>query len=148
MTINELKAVLDAAECRYEVIQQDKPILSATDAEGIYPIEKAAPTFVLQTEYGLIGCIVSMQNGRLDFEKLKTQLGFVKMKMADKKKIEKETGYSVGAVPLVGLGLPLIFDKKLFCHNFVYGGTGNKFLTLKIKPKDLIKVNEIIGIFE
>ena len=148
MTINELKAVLDAAECRYEIIQQDKPILSATDAEGIYPIEKAAPTFVLQTEYGLIGCIVSMQNGRLDFEKLKTQLGFVKMKMADKKKIEKETGYSVGAVPLVGLGLPLIFDKKLFCHNFVYGGTGNKFLTLKIKPKDLIKVNEIKGIFE
>ena len=148
MTINELKAVLDAAECRYEVIQQDKPILSAIDAEGIYPVEKSAPTFVLHSEQGLIGCIVSMQNGRLDFERLKAQFGFEKLKMADRKKIEKETGYSVGAVPLVGLGLPLIFDKKLFCHNFVYGGTGNKFLTLKIKPKDLIKVNEIKGIFE
>ena len=131
MTISELKAILDAAECRYEMIQQGRPILSATDAAGIYPVEKAAPTFVLQTECGLIGCIVSMQNGRLDFEKLKTQLGFEKMKMADKKKIEKETGYSAGAVPLVGLGLPLIFDKKLLCHNFVYGGTGNKFLTQK-----------------
>jgi len=148
MTINDLKAVLDAAECRYEIIQQDKSILSATDAEGIYPTEKAAPTFVLQTEYGLIGCIVSMQNGRLDFEKLKAQFGFKKMKMADKKKIEKETGYSVGAVPLVGLGLPLILDKKLLCHDFVYGGTGNEFLTLKVKPDDLAKVNEIKGVFE
>ena len=148
MTINELKAVLDAAECRYEIIQQDRSILSATDAEGIYPTEKAAPTFVLQTEYGLIGCIVSMQNGRLDFEKLKAQFGFKKMKMADKKKIEKEIGYSVGAVPLVGLGLPLILDKKLLCHDFVYGGTGNEFLTLKVKPDDLAKVNEIKGVFE
>ena len=148
MTINELKAVLDAAECRYEVIQQDKPILSATDAEGIYPVEKSAPTFVLQSEQGLIGCIVSMQNGRLDFERLKAQFGFEKLKMADRKKIEKETGYSVGAVPLVGLGLPIIFDKKLLYHDFVYGGTGNELLTLKIKPEDLIRVNEIIGAFE
>ena len=148
MTINELKAVLDAAECRYEVIQQDKPILSATDAEGIYPVEKSAPTFVLQSEQGLIGCIVSMQNGRLDFERLKAQFGFEKLKMADRKKIEKETGYSVGSVPLVALGLPIIFDKKLLYHDFVYGGTGNELLTLKIKPEDLIRVNEIIGAFE
>ena len=148
MTINELKAVLDAAECRYEVIQQDKPILSATDAEGIYPVEKSAPTFVLHSEQGLIGCIVSMQNGRLDFERLKAQFGFEKLKMADRKKIEKETGYSVGSVPLVALGLPIIFDKKLLYHDFVYGGTGNELLTLKIKPEDLIRVNEIIGAFE
>ena len=148
MTINELKAVLDAAECRYEVIQQDKPILSATDAEGIYPVEKSAPTFVLHSEQGLIGCIVSMQNGRLDFERLKAQFCFEKLKMADRKKIEKATGYSVGSVPLAALGLPIIFDKKLLCHDFVYGGTGNELLTLKIKPEDLIKANEILGFFE
>ena len=125
-----------------------KPILSATDAEGIYPVEKSAPTFVLHSEQGLIGCIVSMQNGRLDFERLKAQFGFEKLKMADRKKIEKETGYSVGSVPLVALGLPIIFDKKLLYHDFVYGGTGNELLTLKIKPEDLIRVNEIIGTFE
>ena len=89
-----------------------------------------------------------MQNGRLDFERLKAQFGFEKLKMADRKKIEKETGYSVGSVPLVALGLPIIFDKKLLYHDFVYGGTGNELLTLKIKPEDLIRVNEIIGAFE
>ena len=148
MSISKLRSVLDAAECCYEIIQQNKPILSAMDAEGIYPVEKSAPTFVLHSEQGLIGCIVSMQNGRLDFERLKAQFGFEKLKMADRKKIEKETGYSVGSVPLVALGLPIIFDKKLLYHDFVYGGTGNELLTLKIKPEDLIRVNEIIGAFE
>ena len=148
MAISEIKEVLDEANCCYEIIEQDKPILSALDAEGFYPVEKAAPTYVLQTENGLIGCITSMKNGRLDFEKLKTQLGFEKLKMADRKKVEKQTGNLIGCIPLVGLGIPCIFDKKLLCHDFVYGGTGDELLTLKINPKDLIKVNEIIGMFE
>lgn len=89
-----------------------------------------------------------MQNGRLDFEKLKIQLGFKKLKMADRKKVEKQTGYLIGCIPLVGLGISYIFDKKLLCHDFVYGGTGDELLTLKINPNDLIKVNEIKGMFE
>ena len=148
MTINKIKETLDAANANYKIIEQDKPILSAADAESFYPVEKSAPTFVLQTEQGLIGCITSMQNGRLNFERLKKQFGFEKLKMADRKKIEKQTGYVVGSVPLVGLALPCIFDKKLLCHDFVYGGTGDELLTLKIHPQDLLKVNEIIGIFE
>lgn len=55
MSITKMKEVLDTADCCYEIIEQDKPILSALDAEGYYPVEKAAPTFVLQTENGLIG---------------------------------------------------------------------------------------------
>ena len=147
MNISEIKEVLDEASCCYEIIEQDKPILSALDAVGFYPVEKSAPTFVLQTENGLIGCITSMQNGRLDFKKLKTQLGFEKLKMADRKKVEKQTGYLTGCIPLVGLGIPCIFDRKLLCHDFIYGGTGDELLTLKINPKDLIKVNEIRGMF-
>ena len=133
MTISEIKEILDEANCCYEIIEQDKLILSALDAEGFYPVEKAAPAYILQTETGLIGCITSMQNGRLDFEKLKTKLGFKKLKMADRKKIEKQTGYLTGCIPLVGLGIPCVFDKKLLCHDFVYGGTGNALFTLKNK---------------
>lgn len=148
MTISKIKEVLDAAGCRYEILVQDKPVLSAMDAACFYPVEKVAPTFVLQTENGLIGCITSMQNGRLDFEKIKKQLGFEKLKMADRKKVEKQTGYPTGCIPLVGLGIPYVFDKKLLRHDFVYGGTGDEFMTLKINPGDLIRVNEIKGLFE
>ena len=148
MTINEIKKVLDETGCSYEIIEQDKPLLSVSDAESFYPVEKSAPTFVLQTENGLIGCITSMQNGRLDFKKLKTQFGFEKLKLADRKNVQKQTGYLAGCVPLDGLRIPCIFDKKLLCHDFVYGGTGNELLTLKINPNDLIKVNEIKGMFD
>jgi len=147
-TISEIREILDVSECNYEIIFQDKPILSSLDAEGFYPVEKSAPTLVLQTENGFIGCITSMQNGRLDFEKIKRQFGFKKLKLADKIEVEKKTGYSIGCIPLVGLDIPYILDKKLFCHDFVYGGTGDVFLTLKINPKDLINVNDIKGMFE
>ena len=80
-------------------------------------------------------------------KKIKKQLGFEKLKIADRKKVEKQAGYPVGCIPLVGLGIPCVFDKKLLCHDFVYGGTGNELLTLKINPKDLLKVNEIKGMF-
>ena len=89
-----------------------------------------------------------MQNGRLDFEKLKIQLGFEKLEMADRKKVEKQTGYLTGCIPLVGMGIPCVFDKKLLRHDFVYGGKGDELLTLKINPMDLLKVNEIKGMFE
>lgn len=56
--------------------------------------------------------------------------------------------YLTGCIPLVGLEIPCIFDKKLHCHDFVYGGTGEELLTLKIRPKDLMAVNEIKGMFE
>ncbi|SKB99550.1 Cys-tRNA(Pro) deacylase, prolyl-tRNA editing enzyme YbaK/EbsC [Lachnospiraceae bacterium] len=143
-----IESILEKANVEYELIKQDKPILSAMDAEGYYPVEKSAPTFVLDTDKGLVGCITSLQNGRLDFNSMKTEFGFEKLKMADRKKIKKETGYEVGSIPLVGLGLPCLFDKKLLNHDQVYGGTGDEYLTLKIAPQDLMKVNDIIGVFE
>lgn len=144
----KIKNKLENANIQYEILHQEKPILSASDAEGYYPVEKAAPTFILQTENGLIGCLTSFQNGRLDFDKLKKTFGFQKLKMAEQKKIKKLTGYDVGAIPLVGLEIPCLFDKKLLQHDFVYGGTGDEFSTMKISPKDLLQMNEIIGMFE
>lgn len=148
MDPKEIEEMLSMSDTKYEIIQQDKPIRSALDAAGYYPVEKAAPTFVLQTENGLIGCIVSTQHGKLDFDKLKQCFGFSKLKMADRKKIKNQTGYDVGVIPLVGLGFPCLFDKKLLKHDFIYGGTGNELLTLKIAPADLLKANEIIGMFD
>ena len=142
-----IEDILKGHEIEYELIKQDKPIRSAMDAEGYYPVEKSAPTFVLETENGLIGCMVSLQNGRLDFDRLKEEFGYSKLKMASPKKIKEETGFEVGSVPLVGLGLPCLFDEKLLKHDFVYGGTGDEYLTLKIAPESLMKVNNIIGMF-
>ena len=37
---------------------------------------------------------------------------------------------------------------RCYVYPFVFGGTGDELFTLKINPEDLIKVNEIKGIFE
>ena len=143
-----IEDILREKKVKYELIEQDKPIRSALDAVGYYPVEKAAPTFVLETENGLIGCITSFQNGKIDFNRLKSQFGFRKLKMSNSQRVKEQTGFEVGSVPLVGLGLPCLFDRKLLAFDFVYGGTGNELITLKIAPSDLLLVNEIIGQFE
>ena len=147
MTVKELEAFLRDNNADFELLKQDKPILSAADAAAYYPVEKAAPTFVLQTEDGLIGCLVSVNSGRLDFETLKQKFGYTKLKMADKKKIESQTGYEVGAIPLIGLGLPCLFDNALLAYDYIYGGAGDELVTLKIAPQDVMRLNKIIGTF-
>ena len=147
MTVKELEAFLRENNADFELLKQDKPILSAADAAAYYPVEKAAPTFVLQTEDGLIGCLVSVNSGRLDFETLKQKFGYTKLKMADKKKIESQTGYEVGTIPLIGLGLPCLFDNALLAYDYIYGGAGDELVTLKIAPQDVMRLNKIIGTF-
>ena len=147
MTVKEIEVFLRENNADFELLQQDKPILSAADAAAYYPVEKAAPTFVLQTEDGLIGCFVSANSGRLDFEALKQKFGYAKLKMADKKRIESLTGYEVGSIPLIGLELPCLFDNTLLKYDYIYGGAGNELVTLKIAPQDVMRLNKVIGTF-
>lgn len=148
MTARELETFLRENHADFELLRQDRPILSAADAAEYYPPEKAAPMLVLQTENGLIGCAVSAGRGRLDFEALKQKFHYEKLKMADRAKIKKLTGYEAGAIPLIGLGLPCLFDSSLLQHDYLYGGSGDALVTLKIAPRDVMRLNPIIGIFE
>ena len=132
----------------YEIIKQDKPINSMHDAIDIFTIEKSAPTLVLKVDGKLIGCIVSFQNGKVDFKRLKNLFGYNKIAMASPHEIKEKTGYEIGSIPLIGLGIPILFDSKLLKHDYVFGGTGNPYFTLKIAPSDLLKINNIIGTFE
>ncbi len=147
MRVDEIEAFLKANHADFELLRQEKPIRSAADAAGYYPVAQAAPMFVLQTEQGLIGCIASINSGRLDLAVLKQRFGYGKLKLADPKKILAQTGYQAGSVPLVGLGLPCLFDNALLKYDYVYGGTGDELATLKIAPKDLTWLNQIIGTY-
>lgn len=74
-------------------------------------------------------------------------LGLSRLKLADKKKIEKSTGYKVGAIPLIGVELPCIFDECLLERDFIYGGSGNELFTLKTAPKDVKRLNNVAYCF-
>ena len=144
-SVQELEQVLREAEADFQLIRQDAPILSAADAEPYYDIQKAAPTFILQHEGGLAACTRSANRGRMDFEAMKCQFGFSRLKMADRKKVLQETGYQVGTIPLIGHGLDCIFDSSLLRYDYIYGGTGDALVTLKISPRDVERLNRVIG---
>lgn len=143
-TVKDLAHYLSKTQANFQLIKQDKPIHTVQDAEGYYDVEKAAPTFILQTENGLLACIVSINRGRLDFEAMKKQFGYSKLKMADRGKIEKQTGYKAGAIPLIGHDLPCIFDDGLSKYDYIYGGTGDELVTLEIRPQDVKRLNNVI----
>lgn len=145
-TVQELEKTLKEAEADFQLIRQDVPILSAADAAPYYDVRKAAPTFVLQSEKGLTACILSANRGRMDFQDMRRRFGFSKLKMADGKKVMEETGYQVGSIPLIGHGLACIFDDSLLQYDYIYGGTGDALVTLKISPQDAKALNRIIGV--
>ena len=144
-TVEELRALLIRERADFELIRQAAPILSAKDAEPYYDVARAAPALVLQSDRGLTVCVCSANRGRLDFEAMKAAYGFTKLKMADRKKVLKQTGYEVGAIPLVGLELDCIFDESLLEYDYIYGGTGDPLTTLKIAPGDVKRLNMVIG---
>lgn len=143
LKIQELSGYLKSEDADFELIRQDAPIISTQDAAKYFDTNLAAPALVVQTEKGLMLLIVSGKKGRIDFKKLAADLGLSKLKLADRKKVEKETGYQAGAIPLVGVELPCIFDEDLLENDYIYGGSGDELVTLKISPEDVKRLNDV-----
>lgn len=144
MTLETLDRYLQGQHADYELIRQETPILSTQDAALYFDTRYAAPTLVVQTESGLMALIASAQRGRLDFEAIREQMGLTKLKSADRKEVEKATGYQAGSIPLVGLDLPCIFDGRLLSFDYIYGGCGDELHTLKIAPGDVRRLNLVV----
>lgn len=147
-TIEELNNYLSDNHCDFEIIEHEKPIIATQDAEKYFDISKCAPTFVIQTENGLVALIVSSQRGRLDLKEIKESLGFSKFKFADKDKILNTTGYTVGSIPFIGHNLPCILDRRLLNFDYIYGGSGDELHTLKIRSGDVERLSNVIKYIE
>jgi len=141
--IDDISTILKQNNADYELVHQDKPIRSATDASGYYDVSKSAPTILLETDKGLIAYIKSVNSENIDFSFLKQALNCKQLKMANPKVIKELLGYEIGSIPLVGLELTTIFDNTLLNFDYVYGGTGDLYTTLKIAPEDIKKINSI-----
>lgn len=145
--MDNIKTILNESKYDYEIIKHEKKIYSAQDGAEYFGIEigQTAPTLILSTDNGLMALIMSGSKGKIDFDKLEDELGFIVKGLANKKDIEKSLGFCVGAIPLVGHDLPTIIDSKLYKYDYVYGGTGNEDYTLKISPEALVQLNDVIA---
>lgn len=145
MTLDELVSFLNSSKAEFEIIEHSEPILTVKDADQYFEPDKAVPVFIMHTNEGFFAFIVSgktLKNRKLDFVKWGKKLGFHKFKLASEDDILYHTGYEAGSVPLIGHNLPIILDNNILDLPFIYGGTGNKYATLKIYPPDLLRLSK------
>ena len=53
----------------------------------------------------------------------------------------KKMGFEFGGIPCVGSNLKMIVDQKVLNEEYVVGSAGSPYVGIKIKPKDLVKLN-------
>ncbi len=78
-------------------------------------------------------------SSQLDLKKFAKAVGSKKMKMADKKSVEKVTGYILGGVSPIGQKkqLKTIIDGSALRFETIYVSAGRRGLQIELSPKDL-----------
>ena len=145
--MDSIGTVLKNSEYDYEFIFHENPILSAQEGADYFNIEigQTAPTLIIKTDSGFFALIISGNRKRVDFTHIAKILGCQHAQMATKKEVKEITGFDVGSVPMIGIALPFILDRKLLRYPFVYGGSGQATRTLKIDPVALQHLNQIVA---
>ena len=143
LTMTELFDYLTEQKADFTILAHPKPSQSLQDAGEYFEPQKSVPTFILDDGVGPIALFSSSGRGRLDLKKIAEKLNVSKLKMADRRNVFKLTGYEAGAISLIGLSLPCIFDERLLTFDYLYGGSGDPLHTLKICPLDVKRLNHV-----
>lgn len=145
-----VKAALESSDAEYELIHHEQHLCSATDGAAFFGIDpgQTAPTLIVETDHGYVSIIFSGSRNHLDFKQTAAIIGSAKIQLVKRNKLKEITGFDAGDMPMVGLNLPVIFDRRLFQYSFVYGGSGLPNRTLKISPNLLARLNNVIAYLE
>lgn len=145
--MDQLIAILIRKQVNYEIIEHSEQINTAQEGAAFFGIHigQTASTLILKTDKGYYSLIISGDHGRVDLESMKELLQVQEIKLAKPKEVEQVTGCKIGSVSLINPNLPTIIDRELYKFSYIYGGTGIPQTTLKISPKDIERLNEVIG---
>ncbi|RLF80368.1 hypothetical protein DRN32_03150 [Thermococci archaeon] len=132
-----------------EIINVGKPVKTVTQA---VKATKASPrqiikSLVLISEKGPILAIVDGES-KVSLEKIKQHFGEVRL--ATPEEVKEITGFEVGGVSPVGIGIKTIVDPRVLENEFVIGGGGRIDKLCKLSPKKIVEYQkaEIIEIRE
>jgi prolyl-tRNA editing enzyme YbaK/EbsC (Cys-tRNA(Pro) deacylase) len=145
--LNKTEDLLKRCGFPYELIYDGKPIPTAKDGAEHYRIDigQMAPALILYTPSGYYVLVFSGEKEKVDFKELKKLLNCKNLRLATREEVIRETGFTVGSVPMFGIRLPHILDNRLLKYPFVYGGSGIENTTLKIDPHALFELNDVIA---
>jgi len=115
----------------------------AAEALGV-PIDVVVKTILFQAKNGSLVLVVAPGTGRIDAKKLAQVTGIDGWRLAKPDVVLEVTGYPVGGTPPVGLKqkIRMIVDAKAAALPQGYAGGGRHDVMLRIKPSDIIRLNE------
>lgn len=148
MDLKQLETFLNENKVVYEIQEHEEGVFGAKDAAKYFDPELCAAVYVIETERGLAAMVMNTRRDSMDIDSLKYTLGYNVTGKADPRLVRQATGYDVGFLPLVGHNLPILFDKSLTIHDYIYGCTGDRSHTIKIKPEDVIRLNTMLAFVE
>lgn len=145
--LETLRSMLEQQKADFEILSHHRPLLSRGDAARVFDLVKAAPVFILEADGELTAFLASAARGRIDLKALRQDVGYASLRPVPEADLLVRTGCAPGRVPLVGHGLPVIFDEVLLRHDYVYGKTSDVLHTLKIRPLDLMRVCNVVKVW-
>ena len=115
----------------------------AAEALGV-PIDVVIKSILFQAKNGALVLVVAPGTGRVDTKKLSQVTGIDGWRLAKPDVVLEVTGYPVGGTPPVGLKqkICMIVDAKAAALPEGYAGGGRHDVMLRIKPSDIIRLNE------
>src|SRR5574341_398637 len=115
----------------------------AAEALGV-PIDVVIKSILFQAKNGALVLVVAPGTGRVDTKKLSQITGIDGWRLAKPDVVLEVTGYPVGGTPPVGLKqkIRMIVDAKAALLPEAYAGGRSEEVMLRIKPSDIILINE------
>lgn len=142
----DLEAYLADQQIDAELISLGTQTTTATmaaEALGV-PIEVVIKTILFQARNGALVLVVAQGAGRIDIQKLAQVTGIDSWRLAKPEVVLDATGYPAGGTPPIGLQqkIPMIVDARAAALAEAYAGGGSHDVMLRIKPADIIRLNE------
>ena len=134
------KVVDSARELGLEVTVQrlEDSTRTVGDAARAVGCEEAeiAKSIVFVCDGEPVVCVASGQH-RIDPDKVADVLDCAEIRQAGADEVRAATGFSIGGVPPLGHGLPVVFDQTLLSHDRVWAAAGDPHSLFSVDPRRL-----------
>ena len=140
---SDIERTLNSSGFPFELLENRRKIRSSAEGAAYWGIDigSTAPALILRAGEAFLLLIVSGAVRKVDFEALARETGSPGLRLAAPNEITDRFGLKPGEVPLFGLEIPTMVDRRLMAYDFVYGGSGDPGFTLKIAPGALLVLN-------
>ncbi len=127
----------------FELLKNERRIRSSEEGAAHWKIHigQTAPALILRDDSRFLLLVLSGIVARVDLKALAALLDVPSLRMATPQEIREHFALTPGDVPLGGLDIPTLIDRRLMYYDFIYGGSGDPGYTLKISPQALPFLN-------